>query len=202
MISKFKIKVLSLKRREDRRNRFLDFFSRHFYSIPFEFFDAIDGKEYTLNEREESYFTKSNYHQWNVHVNSVKCTALSHMKMWKSCIDDNIPYLIFEDDLHIVHGGYEIKPPTDYELYLIGQKNTYPNCYAYWITPIGAKKLIKIVEKVGFKESVDWFLSKLTENDLNVKWHGINSFGSLQTADGNTSDILLEGHNEYKKIQK
>ena len=54
------------------------------------------------------------------------------------------------------------------------------------------EKLIKIVESVGFIESVDWFLSKLTKNDLKIKWHGINSFGSLQSFDGNTSDILLE----------
>jgi len=202
VISKFKIKVLSLKRREDRRNRFLDFFSRHFYSIPFEFFDAIDGKDYELTEEEDNLFTNSDYHLYNVHVNSVKCTALSHMKMWKSCIDDNIPYLIFEDDLHIVHDGYEIKPPTDYELYLIGKENTYPNCYAYWINPNGAKKLIKLVEKIGFTESVDCFLSKLTENDLKIKWYGMNLFGTLQSVHGNTSDILLEGHDEYKKIQK
>mgnify|MGYP001163787195 FL=1 len=201
MISKFKIKVLSLKRRKDRREYFSDFFSK-IYTTPFEFFDAIDGKEYILNQKEESYFTKSNYHQWNVHVNSVKCTALSHMKMWKSCIDDNIPYLIFEDDLTEIFGGYKIKPPTDYELYLIGEENTYPNCYAYWINPNGARKLIKIVERVGFIESVDWFLSKITKNDLKIKWHGINSFGSLQSADGNTSDILLKGYDSYKKIQK
>ena len=47
----------------------------------------------------------------------------------ESCIDENIPYLIFEDDLTEVFGGYKIKPPTDYELYLIGEENTYPNCY-------------------------------------------------------------------------
>ena len=196
-----KIKVLSLKRRLDRRKTFTDFFN-NISKSSFEFFDAIDGKNYKLTKEEDKLFINSDYHLYNVHVNSVKCTALSHMKMWKSCIDDNIPYLIFEDDLHIVHDGYEIKPPTDYELYLIGKENTYPNCYAYWINPNGAKKLIKLVEKIGFTESVDCFLSKLTENDLKIKWYGMNLFGTLQSVHGNTSDILLEGHDEYKKIQK
>ncbi len=199
-----KIKVLSLKRRLDRRKTFTDFFNK-ISKLNFEFFDAIDGKDYELTKEEDNLFTNSDYHLYNVHVNSVKCTALSHLKLWETCVSENTPILILEDDITVNIKGYDLKIPHGFDLFFIGQQYTYPNCYAYYVTPNGAKSLINHAKKNGFHRAVDWWLHEFHETcksemrlEINIGWLGWNAFMNRQ----DSSDILLEGDNDYKLIQK
>ena len=51
----YKVKVISLKRRQDRRKKI----SHMFQHIPFEFVDALDGQEYKLTKFDKE-FIKGN----------------------------------------------------------------------------------------------------------------------------------------------
>ena len=62
------------------------------------------------------------------------------MKIWETCVSENTPILILEDDIMINIKGYDLKI-HGFDLFFIGQQYTYPNCYDY-ITPNGAKSLI------------------------------------------------------------
>ena len=73
----YEVKVLSLKRRIDRREYITNLIGKIY---PFTFFDAIDGSEMNINY---DIFKNSDYHLWNVNPNSVKAVALSNMEIWK-----------------------------------------------------------------------------------------------------------------------
>ena len=199
-----KIKVISLKRKLDRRKLFTHFFNSS-SKLSFEFFDAYDGKDYILTEEENKLFVNSDFHKYNVHVNSVKCCSLSHLKLWQNCLSENTPLLVLEDDIMVNISGYDFKIPHGLDLFFIGQQYTYPNSYAYYITPNGAKSLISHSKKIGFHRAMDWWLHEFHETrksemnlEVNIGWLGWNAFVNRQQS----SDILLEGENDYKLIEK
>jgi GR25 family glycosyltransferase involved in LPS biosynthesis len=112
LISKnnFEIKVVNLKRREDRWSKFV---KEHDSTLNSKYsrFNAIDGKDVVLTEQEKNIFniphdfkgkrfpTLTHNYQSGV----IGC-ALSHIKLWKELlINDKIEYfIVLEDDISIV----------------------------------------------------------------------------------------------------
>ena len=56
------------------------------------------------------------------------------MKIWETCVSENTPILILEDDIMINIKGYDLKIPHGFDLFFIGQQYTYPNCYILYYT--------------------------------------------------------------------
>ncbi|OOF86268.1 glycosyltransferase family 25 protein [Rodentibacter ratti] len=86
--------VISLISATERREHVTKEFGKH--TIPFQFFDAITPND--LN-RPDILELLPNIHQAKLSSGEKGC-LLSHLALWKKCIDENLPYInIFEDDI-------------------------------------------------------------------------------------------------------
>lgn len=89
--------VISLKTATARRNHIVDEFSRH--SVPFQFFDAITPGA-SLEASMASLVP--NLAQQNKLSAGEKACFMSHVELWKKCVDKNLPFMhIFEDDIFL-----------------------------------------------------------------------------------------------------
>lgn len=85
-----KIKVISLRRSEGRRNSFSEANQR----LEYEFFDAVDGAALSDDEKEDGrYFARD----LGYSKGAYGC-ALSHIKLWKRCSASQEALTIAEDD--------------------------------------------------------------------------------------------------------
>ena len=92
------IKIINLKRRDDRKTRMIAELSKH--TIPesvYEFIDAVDGRilEPTIEIKNMFMHLNTGYRR------GVIGCALSHLNLWKRLVDDTCHeyYLIMEDDI-------------------------------------------------------------------------------------------------------
>ena len=101
-------------------------------SISYNYFDAIYGTDVEKYWQEYKLFF---YHKQseNKKTNGVKGCFLSHYTLWNNCIEDNIPYLIFEhdalmirnlpnqifdEDFDVLNLDYASRKEKDYEMHL------------------------------------------------------------------------------------
>jgi len=94
--------VLNLKRRPDRLSRFQEFYQNLGPDLPLTIFEAIDGSDPSqINKVPQSIIKCVSDDNDYDNKPSIKCTAYSHLMMWKEIAesDDEVSYfLIFEDD--------------------------------------------------------------------------------------------------------
>jgi GR25 family glycosyltransferase involved in LPS biosynthesis len=192
----YEIKVLSLKRIQDRRNYITKLFDKKYN---FSFFDAIDGKETYVPEH---LFSNSDYHLWNVDANCVRAVAISNMLIWEESFKENKNICVFEDDIdfnndQILDIGVLFE--MDFDIFFLNNiKEWYPNCFCYLIKPDGAKKLYDYFNNNGFKRSLDWELVTLPDS-FNIQHTHENNFTKLNDDLISKSDIIKTG-NLYKTI--
>ena len=97
----YKVKVISLKRRQDRREKI----SHMFQHVPFEFVDAIDGKEYKLTAYDKKMIEGNEYEKHGIHIPSLVCANYMHLNLLDECAnqpkEEAVPYFIFEDDVYL-----------------------------------------------------------------------------------------------------
>ena len=94
--------VLNLEKRPDRLSRFQEFYNQHGPDLPLEVFTAIDGSDpaQVLRVPESIIKSVSDINDYN-NKPSIKCTAYSHLMIWKKIAEGEEEYsLIFEDDCH------------------------------------------------------------------------------------------------------
>ncbi len=86
--------IISLKTAAQRREHICNEFGKQ--AIPFQFCDAVTSNDF---QREDIRALLSNIHQSKL-ANGEKGCFLSHLSLWKKCIDENLPFIsIFEDDI-------------------------------------------------------------------------------------------------------
>ena len=192
----YEVKVLSLKRRQDRREYISKLIGEKY---PFSFFDALDGK---LQETTNNLFKESDYHLWNVDPNCVRAVALSNMLIWEECLKQQKNICVFEDDIDLINNEVlnlgELFQ-KDFDIFFLNNiTQWFPNCYCYLIKPKGAEKLIEYFKQNGFKRSVDWELVSLPPS-FKVLYTEQNNFGKTPNPDISKSDIITEG-DIYKTI--
>ena len=95
-LSKYKILVVNLKRREDRKDNIIQFFNKINFE-KYQFYEAIDGKNINLSYEIRYLFEGNDF-------GNRKCVigcALSHYNIWIDLINDKDLdyYIIFEDDI-------------------------------------------------------------------------------------------------------
>ncbi len=192
----YEIKVLSLKRRTDRREYIKNLISKKY---PFEFFDAIDGIQEHISI---DLFSNSDYHLWNVNPNCVRAVALSNMMIWEESVKYNKNICIFEDDIDLIKDEIiDLKNlfQKDFDIHFLNNiTQWFPNCYCYLIKPIGAQKLIDHFKQNGFRRSIDWELVSLPPT-FKVLYTEENNFGKTPDPTISKSDIIIDG-NRYKKV--
>ena len=94
------IKVINLKRREDRKNSMTEQFEReNIKPSEYEFIKAVDGAELEETEEIRQLFEDNNFN----YKKSVIGCALSHLQIYNSLINDknNDYYIVLEDDVEL-----------------------------------------------------------------------------------------------------
>lgn len=154
----YKVKVISLKRRQDRRKKI----SHMFQHVPFEFVDAIDGKEYKLTKFDKEFIKGNDYEKWGIHIPSLVCAQYMHLNLLDECSKQNLPFIIFEDDISL--NADETAPENYFEiLSKVNDLDAFwfiqnePSIAAYMVWPEGAKKMIDYVNNVSkLRRGLDW----------------------------------------------
>ena len=92
------IKVINLKKREDRKQSMLEQFERENITN-YEFMEAVDGSVLTESEELRLLFEGNNF---NYRRGVIGC-ALSHLQIWNNLLNDaeNEYYVVLEDDLEL-----------------------------------------------------------------------------------------------------
>ena len=153
----YKVKVISLKRREDRRVHMAHMFQH----INFDFVDALDGQTYKLTKFDKEFIKGNDYKKHGIHIPSLVCANYTHLNLLDECSKQDQPYFIFEDDVEMTGAKapdlyFEtLASVTDLDAFWLIPNE--PSIAAYIVWPEGAKKMIDYVENVAkLKRGLDW----------------------------------------------
>jgi GR25 family glycosyltransferase involved in LPS biosynthesis len=121
------IKVVNLKRREDRKNNMIKLFNDH-HITNYEFIEAVDGT--TLSCEIEPFKTQAQLfigNDFNNRRGVIGC-ALSHINLWTKLLtsDDNY-YVIFEDDINFSSKYQDINKELNKAIEIINNPSSV-NC--------------------------------------------------------------------------
>ena len=113
----YKIKIINLKRRIDRKNYIIKQLSENNITN-YDIFEAIDGKKLNFNINLQLLFEKNDF---NYRKGVIGC-ALSHIHLWNELINDNNSkyYVILEDDIDLCNN---FKQYLDYVCNLFDEQN-------------------------------------------------------------------------------
>lgn len=153
----YKIKVISLKRRQDRRKKI----SHMLQQIDFDFVDGLDGQKYKLTKFDKEFIKGNDYKKHGIHIPSLVCANYTHLNLLAECAEQDKPYFIFEDDIELT----DAKTPDLYFETLASVEDldafwlipNEPSIAAYIVWPEGAKKMIDYVNNIAkLKRGLDW----------------------------------------------
>lgn len=105
-VVKNNIKIINLKKREDRKKSMIEQFEREgIIRNNYEFIEAIDGNELKESEDIRLLFENNNF---NYRKSVIGC-ALSHLKIYNNLINDknNEYYIVLEDDVELINNFKE-----------------------------------------------------------------------------------------------
>lgn len=157
-MSTFKFKVISLKKRQDRRIKFYN----QFKDYNFEFVDALDGKKYKLNKFDREFIKGNEYKKYGIHVPSLVCANYMHLNLLDECSQGDIPFIIFEDDTEIIKPiDFKFQDLIKKDLDVFWLMPNEPSILCYIIWPSGAKILINYINEVKLDKGLDWKFHQL-----------------------------------------
>ncbi|MCP4484358.1 MAG: glycosyltransferase family 25 protein [Flavobacteriaceae bacterium] len=178
----YKLKVISLPKREDRRKKIAHMFQH----IDFEFCDGIDGETYKLTEFDKEFIKGNDYEKYGIDIPSLVCANYTHLNLLDECSKQDLPFFIFEDDVFLL-GDHT--PPENYfeTLASVNDLDAFwfipnePSIAAYIVWPEGAKKMVEYVENVSkLRRGLDWAFWDLRKSkdfrgdQANVSYFGHN----------------------------
>ena len=152
-LKRFKIKIVNMEHRLDRKNSMIKLMSEYNLDNDYEFINAIDGKKLTPNIYLKKLFIDNTFK----YMRGVMGCALSHLFLWQQLLDDkmNDYYIILEDDINKVANNIKDKLNTlhqtmiDTELIFLGyhmwsvNRNKVSNIYDIESNNITIDKLDK-----------------------------------------------------------
>lgn len=190
----FNIKVINLKRREDRLKQITERLQEE--SLPFDVFEAVDGKELVLSTELKNMFNNNDF---GYRRGVIGC-ALSHYNLWKQLAkSDDRYYIIVEDDAvfckdfksklvaiekyvtskPLIFLGYHMFEDNrkKHTKYLIDTDNIIIDylkrdlfiggTHCYSIKRETAQSLIDYIDIFGIKHGIDYIMGK-TQSDVSV----------------------------------
>jgi len=154
----YKVKVISLERRQDRRKKMANMFQH----VPFEFVDALDGQEYKLTAYDKKMIEGNEYEKYDIHIPSLVCANYMHLNLLDECSKQDLPYFIFEDDVFLDKNW--TAPKKFFEtIASVNDLDAFwliagtPTIAAYVVWPSGAKIMKNyIIRKAKLKVGLDW----------------------------------------------
>ena len=190
----YKVWCLSLKSNTDRREWMLSIKDK--IGLDFEFWDAITPEEITA-EVKERYFKYVNFYEWDVIVDAVMATFISHMNILKWSADNQTNVILIEDDLDYIN-NYDwgnIEWDT-FDILKLGELGM--NCYCYAVNWQGAAKLLLHLNSIQITEAYDLELHKIKH--LKFKYLPIPTF--IQTQNKFVSNLAPNGYKRIKSHSK
>ena len=180
------IKVISLKRRSDRR----EYMRGLLQHVEYDFKDAVDGRTIPSNDPRLISFIGNDF---NNNPGTIGC-AISHIELWQELMEDTVNnyYIIMEDDIKLkpywytelykntnglentdmVMLGYsmfdnvrkEVKKLYDnddpIQLYNLALDKYIGGFFCYSINKTGAKKILQSMSVTGIKHGIDYLAVK------------------------------------------
>ena len=180
-----KIKVINLKRREDRKNNVIEIFKNANISN-YEFIEAIDGNSLEITNELIDLFKGNDFGN---RKGVIGC-ALTHYKLWKELIESGDEYyFIMEDDFtlssdfnnklmstnyskyEVLFYGYHMFSNVRENMELVNQfiierlpmSQYVGGTFSYSINRTGAKKMIEYIEKNGIRHGIDYLFKIIPE---------------------------------------
>ena len=154
----YKVKVISLERRQDRRKKITHMFQH----VPFEFVDALDGKDYKLTAYDKKMIKGNDYHEHGIHIPSLVCANYMHLNLLDECAKQDLPFFIFEDDVFLDENNEAPKELFE-TLSSVNDLDAFwliagtPTIAAYIVWPSGAKIMKDyILKEAKLKVGLDW----------------------------------------------
>jgi len=185
--SKNIIRIVNLKRREDRKKALEERFKKESITA-YKFIEAVDGKTLQPSAKIKHQF-RGNDHRYRKTV--IAC-ALSHISIWKNLVNDteNEYYIIFEDDVRLCPGfkdkievackefddkkmgmlfigGFTIEHESKeiHDLTFIKKQMTHnEGCHGYILRKSSANAILRYLETNG----VLWAIDKLHIYNHNI----------------------------------
>jgi len=200
----YKAWCLSLVTNTDRRDWMLSIKDK--MGLDFEFWDATTPDEIT-DALKEKYFKYVNFYEWDVIVDAVMATFISHMNILKWAVDNQTNVILIEDDLeYITPYDWNTINWDEFDIFKLGEVGM--NCYSYAVTWQGAQKLLLHYNSIDIMEAYDLELSraKLYIKDIKFKYLPKPIF--LQVQNKFISNLIRSGsvykrittHNKNKKL--
>jgi hypothetical protein len=194
----YKVYVISLERRKDRRSKIKKQFNKH--NIEFEFYNAIDGNTLEISPSIEKLFIGNEYDDWGIIKNNLYAANLTHLKLIKECSMQSKPFFIFEDDTNIIKD-------IDFSFDEIANKNldaywlirNEPSILSYVVWPQGAKKIYDWIINISkLDKGLDWKFLELRQSKLfNIEEIWDDYFHQIP---GYDSDIAPNGYKKSLEI--
>ena len=186
----YKIWCLSLKSNLDRREWMVSIKDK--MELDFEFWDATTPDEIT-DEMKERYFKYVNFYEWDVIVNAVMATFISHMNILKWAVDNQTNIVLIEDDLDYINPfDWNTINWNDFDIFKLGELGM--NCYSYAVSWQGAEMLLLHFNSINIIEAYDIELHKIKH--LKFKYNSKPIF--IQTQNKFVSNLAPNG---YKKLE-
>lgn len=188
------IKVISLERRIDKREFVERKLKTHY---PFEFYNAIDGKNLEMTTEIDNLFKNFTIPKWT-DEKSVKAYMISHMNLWEESKKYNKIICILEDDvqpsMNLTIDLNEICK-QDFDIYFLTNVMKIGfNSRAYIIKPNGARKLHWYIGNKGFDDPLPQefsFINSLEFKPIKMKWSENNLFENSDDPFVLKSDIFI-----------
>lgn len=162
----YKVYVISLERRKDRRDKITKEFEKH--NIEFEFYNAIDGNTLQITPSVESLFSGNEYDNWGIIKNNLYAANLTHLKLIKECSHQSKPFFIFEDDTQIIKDiDFTFNEIAEKDLDAFWLVRNEPSILAYVVWPDGARKMYDwVINVVKLDRGLDWKFLELRNSKL------------------------------------
>ena len=221
VFEKNNIKVINLKKREDRKNSMIEQFKKENVTN-FEFIEAVDGNELKESEELRLLFERNNF----TYRKGIMGCALSHIQVWNSLINDteNSYYVVLEDDLEL-SSDFKVKLNRHCQLFeeqklehlslgsfdcnhldqekiktseiTIFQKDVYKFwnvAFAYIISKDAARKMVSYINNCSIKCAID---NPLSHGEVITYFHTTYCIAKQK----NLNDVGSDIQNNYNNLQ-
>lgn len=190
----YKVWCLSLESNLDRREWMLSIKNK--IGLDFEFWNATTPNEIT-NEIKDRYFKYVNFYEWDVIVEAVMATFISHMKILQWSVDNKTNIVLIEDDIDYVNQfDWNSFEWNKFDVLKLGTKGI--DCYAYAVNWQAAEKLLLHYNSIQITEAYDLELHKIKH--LRFKYLHKPIF--MQVQNKFLSNLAPNGYNKIKTDNK
>jgi hypothetical protein len=189
----YKVWCLSLKSNLDRREWMVSIKDK--MGLDFEFWDATTPDEIT-DELKEKYFKYVNFYEWDVIVNAVMATFISHMNILKWAVDNQTNVILIEDDLDYIN-SFDCNTINwnEFDIFKLGELGM--NCYSYAVSWQGAERLLLHFNSINIIGAYDIELHKIKH--LKFKYNSKPIF--IQTQNKFVSNLAPNGYKRLETIK-